>query len=1459
MCYSCIDISDTVSVNDSTTPTNFTLPSGIWAGQTVLTATGIGADTNYNDTLFDFEALMLNYASNCHATGDQASPTDDCSYPQTPFAVRCSLHPCLRTYGANVTGSVYTETLVSSTNLPASRSETNGYMWSLATEPVLQAGVWRSCNTTSSPTSSNVFAVEPTNNTLVPSQSRGSTDNLTYYPDACIWAYNFGAALSLQEYLGDMFAGNALQFYATPAALVGDLWLQNLYRNGTADAASVRAYMDGLAASVTANMRARGDDNTRRAGHAAGTPLVARTCVRVRWAWLALPAALAALALGFLAALVVAVRAWEVERGSPRVAGWKSSALVPLFHGLDGRVMMVERHRRGTAGGADDDDAGGLSSVAVSRSEMQEIARRTRVRLDHEGRGLRFVETSVPPAEPEVKPVGEPGQYSSAVDEQRYSLLTTDGVVDKRAYVMESGEINKMLGVDLKWVVADRVVAAWEDDTPDHVHSLGRLSSHNKKADFSLLLGHSTEDRNACVLLFHLPLRVRPGSASKPTDLFLVLPPDTFSSPTPLEITTATTSEIPNPHLDVLRSTGLSDAVCAVRLAFNLTKPGYVLMPRIKLKHELLGTPRELLLKLRSLSQTTSFDVYLKRNTYSQVALGNFRAALLEGSASTPQLRPKLMYQGRGAKQDAWELFGGLHANNTEPGRENSLVARQDGSDREGSAPPSYKEVVKASPPPSEKPSKGPDTAEKASGARKTPDAPGQGSISVVEETPPAPTQPLSRKRTFAEAESPTASDNEVEAELRKKGSASLDDLTTQDLLREIATWMQDGWAVDTNVHQKLLVPLLALGYHAHQRNLADFDLTKGRCTSQLYIRLAAPSTQGVISLPCSPARAVIDVEEDMAHLVAWANGSVFRGAESVLREETALLGAAAARAYNGGLKAREEYVRQKALITSHAQDHEPALLPVIESPLKYAQGDDPRFGLRGESNNIELFFDLFLIANLTTFTSTHSITDTSTLVAYIGLFAIIWFTWLQITLHDVRFAMDSGYERVCKVIQFVIFVGFALVGSSFNPGGKEHNNTNFRILCIMLFISRLLLGAQYSVALFFIRRKVRGLAWPLGLTITCFILCGGAFYSMVPAFSETSGNGLGIYYVWYIIIAIEVAIVIGTACVWRQLSFKKTHLMERMGLLTLIIIGEGAIGVTKTVAKLMSKSGLTFEGCFLIVCIVLILTFLFFLYFDPAPTHHIGSIRQLLWAALHFPLHLSLIGIVEGSQQVALARYVFAALHRFQDAASRACLTEHLSGSSLAAALTAAVTPLKLDEKLESRDQVPVIMASIEAVGNVTGLCSAANTAGEDEIPDVLRAVTTDVLGGLFESIGVKPPKGVGAYESARSAYFTLYVYYWASLLIAMLCLGAIIWVVATSAASTAKGKGRSALFEKLALGSRAVVVVVAALLGAGAANRLFIYNFLGSMAVLPVVAGLLGAVVLIDRLGRWLDLRKS
>jgi hypothetical protein len=118
-------------------------------------------------------------------------------------------------------------------------------------------------------------------------------------------------------------------------------------------------------------------------------------------------------------------------------------------------------------------------------------------------------------------------------------------------------------------------------------------------------------------------------------------------------------------------------------------------------------------------------------------------------------------------------------------------------------------------------------------------------------------------------------------------------------------------------------------------------------------------------------------------------------------------------------------------------------MLPWIDDPTKGMKaGETIAFRQRHEANTIELFFDLFFVANLTTFTAYHSILDLPTLAAYIGFFAFIWSTWFQITLHDVRFSRDSLYERTCKVIQMIIFASFALIGSKFQPGSSEGNNT---------------------------------------------------------------------------------------------------------------------------------------------------------------------------------------------------------------------------------------------------------------------------------------------------------------------------------------------------------------------------------------------------------------------------------
>jgi hypothetical protein len=55
---------------------------------------------------------------------------------------------------------------------------------------------------------------------------------------------------------------------------------------------------------------------------------------------------------------------------------------------------------------------------------------------------------------------------------------------------------------------------------------------------------------------------------------------------------------------------------------------------------------------------------------------------------------------------------------------------------------------------------------------------------------------------------------------------------------------------------------------------------------------------------------------------------------------------------------------------------------------------DTPVFHRHAEATTAELFYDLFFVANLTTFTSGLEINDRNSLTAYIGFFALLWLTW---------------------------------------------------------------------------------------------------------------------------------------------------------------------------------------------------------------------------------------------------------------------------------------------------------------------------------------------------------------------------------------------------------------------------------------------------------------------------------
>jgi hypothetical protein len=116
--------------------------------------------------------------------------------------------------------------------------------------------------------------------------------------------------------------------------------------------------------------------------------------------------------------------------------------------------------------------------------------------------------------------------------------------------------------------------------------------------------------------------------------------------------------------------------------------------------------------------------------------------------------------------------------------------------------------------------------------------------------------------------------------------------------------------------------------------------------------------------------------------------------------------------------------------LSSNMQDISRIDTDLLAEPLTFERHE--------ESTAIELFYDLFFVANLTTFSNIHEITDVKTLTSYIGFFSILWFTWCLTSMYDIRFVSDSLLARIAKGVHLGVMVGLAFSGPKFDT--TEHN-----------------------------------------------------------------------------------------------------------------------------------------------------------------------------------------------------------------------------------------------------------------------------------------------------------------------------------------------------------------------------------------------------------------------------------
>ncbi|KAI1340046.1 hypothetical protein F5Y15DRAFT_62506 [Xylariaceae sp. FL0016] len=311
------------------------------------------------DDIATFDFLTLNLSPNCTVPiGEE----EHC--PKYPWAVRCSLYPCIKTFNTSIMKSVLTDTLLSYTPIRKSNisaievTTSTNLTWSHAVEKTLRQGRLTECSPSQTWTPENTIPITK-NHTI---QVIGN-ESVTWYPQDCVYVLEYPAALAINQYLSFIYDGAAVVSRSESTNdLYRENWVKVLYNKGRVNITGADAYFGGLAATITAIMREYGE--SAPAADVYGTVMELQTCIRIQWPWITFPIIIV---LATIAFLILSIRnsSW---RGT-----WKSSYLVPFFHGINGDVS-----------------AGSIGPTG-SPSEMRLAAQRIHVQLDTSTDGLQVI------------------------------------------------------------------------------------------------------------------------------------------------------------------------------------------------------------------------------------------------------------------------------------------------------------------------------------------------------------------------------------------------------------------------------------------------------------------------------------------------------------------------------------------------------------------------------------------------------------------------------------------------------------------------------------------------------------------------------------------------------------------------------------------------------------------------------------------------------------------------------------------------------------------------------------------------------------------------------------------------------------------------------------------------------------------------------------------------------------
>ncbi len=260
----------------------------------------------------------------------------------------------------------------------------------------------------------------------------------------------------------------------------------------------------------------------------------------------------------------------------------------------------------------------------------------------------------------------------------------------------------------------------------------------------------------------------------------------------------------------------------------------------------------------------------------------------------------------------------------------------------------------------------------------------------------------------------------------------------------------------------------------------------------------------------------------------------------------------------------------------------------------------------------LELFFDLvFVLAVSKVAMILAANTDIYGFLKFTALFIPLWWSWAGFTFYADRFESEELSYRVLMFAGMLAVAALSVsLAGAFTPAG----DTAF-VICYSLVT--LILAALYVRSAFYVPlARAFSVQYVFGLSVTALILCASLLFA--PPLR---------YFIWAAALIAELLIPFINRRLTRIIPFDHSHIPERLGLFTIIVLGEAVIA-TANGAGVVSWNFSTIAAATFGFAIAACIWWMNFEFVEDSAIHSRALIPRFIYLYSHFFVVSSIVAL---------------------------------------------------------------------------------------------------------------------------------------------------------------------------------------------------------------------------------------